>query len=244
MSVPRLQHRLAVLLAAAVPAWDRIETRRVRRSADPRARVQSYRRAIAMLRGLSALAPVAMPPSELLRPAALDGFLARLGTAHGVMVRVMAALLIGLALPVLATRASPSAPAQRARPLEAMSWSCPTGRRSAAGSPPWPSAPACARSCSAAASCSATSPNPRGDPAETAAVLVAAVVFAPEHTYQGALGVATTALMALGMTALFVASRSLCLPIMVHTLIDLRVLLLWPGDSRPAPAQEPDGTAR
>ena len=66
----------------------------------------------------------------------------------------------------------------------------------------------------------------------TGAVLVAAVVFAMAHTYQGALSVVATALMALVFTALFVASHALWLPIIVHALVDLRALLLWRGDSR------------
>jgi hypothetical protein len=49
MSVLWLQHALALLLAAAVPVWDRVETRRVDHSADPRARVQSHRRVVAVL---------------------------------------------------------------------------------------------------------------------------------------------------------------------------------------------------
>ncbi|MGZ8457901.1 MAG: CPBP family intramembrane glutamic endopeptidase, partial [Gemmatirosa sp.] len=61
-------------------------------------------------------------------------------------------------------------------------------------------------------------------------------------TYQGPLGTGATALMALGLTALFVASHSLWLPILVHALVDLRVLLLWRGDPRVAQATGPDGT--
>ena len=74
------------------------------------------------------------------------------------------------------------------------------------------------------------------------AVLVAALVFALAHTYQGALGAAATALVALGFTALFVASNSIWLPIAVHALIDLRVLVLWRGDSRLDPTPGPDET--
>jgi membrane protease YdiL (CAAX protease family) len=47
--------------------------------------------------------------------------------------------------------------------------------------------------------------------------------------------------MALGFTALFVASHSLWLPIVVHALVDLRVLLLWRGDSRAAAMPGRDG---
>jgi membrane protease YdiL (CAAX protease family) len=77
----------------------------------------------------------------------------------------------------------------------------------------------------------------------TGLVLVAAMLFALAHTYQGVLGAVSTALMALGFTALFVASHSLWLPMVVHALIDLRILLLWRGDSHIAPAVGHDRTS-
>jgi membrane protease YdiL (CAAX protease family) len=232
MSIPWLQHILAVLLVAGVPVWDRVETRRVKRSSDVRARVQSYRRVIAVLWGLSALALAAMTPNDLLHPPALRGLFARLGAAQGVPLPIVAALLVGLAAPLLLALANPSARARLAKPLEALSWylpSSPAERR-------WFAAVAVS-----AGVCeevlyrgfllrylTALLPGLGG----TGAVLVAAVVFAMAHTYQGALSVVATALMALVFTALFVASHALWLPIIVHALVDLRALLLWRGDSR------------
>ena len=243
MRAPWLQHVLAVLLVVAVPAWDRIETRRVKRSADSRAKVRSYRRVVVVLWSLTALAVVAVPPDDLLRPPALSGTLARLGAAQGVPLPVVAALLVGLVLPVLIALASPHARARLAKPLEALSWylpDSPAERR-------WFAAVAVS-----AGVCeevlyrgfllrhlTALLPELGG----TGAVLVAALVFALAHTYQGASAAVATALVGLGLTALFVASHSLWLPIVVHALIDLRVLLLWRGDSRVAPTPEPDGPA-
>jgi membrane protease YdiL (CAAX protease family) len=185
-----------------------------------------------------------VPPDDLLRPPALDGIVARLGAAQGVPPLILAALLAGLAGPVLVALASPSARARLAKPLEALSWYLP-------GSPAerrWFVAVAVS-----AGVCeevlyrgfllrhlTAAPPGLGG----TGAVLVAALVFALAHTYQGALGAVATALMALGFTALFVASHSLWLPIVVHALVDLRVLLLWRGgDSRVAAMPGPDGGA-
>jgi membrane protease YdiL (CAAX protease family) len=243
MSVPWLQHVLAVLLVAAVPVWDRVETLRVKRSSDSRARVQSYRRVVAVLWGLTALALAAMPPNDLLHPPALGGALARLGAAQGVPLPIVVALFAGLAGPVLIALASPRARAQLAKPLEALSWylpNSPAERR-------WFAAVAVS-----AGVCeevlyrgfllhylTALLPGLGG----AGAVLVAALVFAMAHTYQGPLGAVVTALMALGFTALFVASHSLWLAIMVHALVDLRVLLLWRGDSRGAGTTNADGSA-
>jgi membrane protease YdiL (CAAX protease family) len=184
-----------------------------------------------------------VPPDDLLRPPALSGTFARLGATPRVTLPIVAALLAGLVVPVLVALVSPRARARVAKPLEALSWylpNSPAERR-------WFAAVAVS-----AAVCeevlnrgfqlrylTAQQPGLGG----TGAALVAALVFALAHTYQGALGAVATALMALIFTALFVASHSLWLPIMVHALVDLRVLLLWPGESRVAPAQERDGTA-
>jgi len=155
---------------------------------------------------------------------------------------IAAALLAGLAGPVLVALASPSARARLAKPLEALSWylpKSPAERR-------WFAAVAVS-----AGVCeevlyrgfllrylTALLPGLGG----TGAVLGAALVFALAHTYQGALGAVATALMALGFTALFVASHSLWLPIIAHALVDLRVLLLWRGDSRGAGTAAADGS--
>ena len=243
MSMPLLQHVLVVLLAVAVPVWDRIETRRVKRAASSRAKVQSYRRVVAVLWGLTALALVAVPPVDLLRPPALGWPFARLSAARGLLLPITVALLVGLVVPVLAALANPQARARLSKPLEALSWylpNSPAERR-------WFAAVALS-----AGVCeevlyrgfllryfTALLPGLGG----TGVVLVAAALFALAHTYQGPLGAVVTALMALGFTALFVASNSLWLPIVIHALIDLRVLLLWRGSSRVAPTPEPDETA-
>jgi membrane protease YdiL (CAAX protease family) len=243
VSVPWLQHVLFVLLAVAVPLWDRIETQGVKRSADPRAKVQSYRRVVAVLWCLTALALAAVPPDDLLRPPVLDGTFARVGAAGGVSLPVLAALLAALLAPVLIALANPPARARLAQPLEALSWylpDSPAERR-------WFAAVAVS-----AGVCEevlyrgfllrylvALLPGLGG----TAAVLVPALAFALAHTYQGPLGTGATALLAVGFTALFVASHALWLPILIHVLLDLRVLLLWRGESRVARAPGPGGTA-
>lgn len=54
------------------------------------------------------------------------------------------------------------------------------------------------------------------------------VAFGFAHRYQGWAGVVGTGLFGWVMTVLYVASGSIVLPIVVHTLIDLRVLVLVP----------------
>src|SRR4051812_49979945 len=120
MSLPWLQHVLAVLLAVAVPVWDRVETRRVKRAAGTQGKVQSYRRVVAVLWGLTALALAAVPLDDLLRPPALGWPFARLSSARDILIPIMVALLAGLLVPVLASLASPHARARLSKPLEAL----------------------------------------------------------------------------------------------------------------------------
>ena len=71
------------------------------------------------------------------------------------------------------------------------------------------------------------------------AVGVAAAIFALAHGYQGWFGVLTTGLLALILTMLFVLAQHLWLPMLVHLLLDLRILLIWPSDGETALATSP-----
>jgi len=58
------------------------------------------------------------------------------------------------------------------------------------------------------------------------AVVVSSVVFGLCHFYQGVRGVLGTGAFGAGMAILYMASGSLIVPIILHALLDLRVLLL------------------
>lgn len=65
-----------------------------------------------------------------------------------------------------------------------------------------------------------------GSTSELALVVVAAVLFGIAHWYQGWAGIVGTGLIGGILAALYLATGSLLLPMVLHTLIDLRVLLL------------------
>lgn len=69
-----------------------------------------------------------------------------------------------------------------------------------------------------------------------AAVVVSSVVFGMAHLYQGAKGVLGTGVFGLGMALLYVWSGSLLLPIILHALLDPRVLLLYRPERQRAEA--------
>ena len=59
-------------------------------------------------------------------------------------------------------------------------------------------------------------------------VLVSALAFAVAHTYQGVAGMLTAGVLGAGFGVLFLGTGSLLLPVLLHVLVDLRVLLLLP----------------
>ncbi len=61
------------------------------------------------------------------------------------------------------------------------------------------------------------------------AMVVSSVLFGLAHSYQGALGVALTGLAGYWLAGLYVLTGSLLLPIVVHALVDLRLLVALPA---------------
>jgi len=62
----------------------------------------------------------------------------------------------------------------------------------------------------------------------TWALVVSSVIFGIGHLYQGAAGAVQTALIGLVLAAMFVVTGNLLLPIVVHVVLDLRVLVILP----------------
>lgn len=62
----------------------------------------------------------------------------------------------------------------------------------------------------------------------TWALIISSLIFGVGHLYQGIAGAASTFVGGVLLGALFVITGSLLLPVLIHTLTDLRVLLLLP----------------
>ena len=63
-------------------------------------------------------------------------------------------------------------------------------------------------------------------------VVVAAVLFGLAHAYQGLTGMLATGVVGAALTSLYLGTGSLLLPMVLHVLLDLRVLLLAPRPDR------------
>jgi membrane protease YdiL (CAAX protease family) len=77
-----------------------------------------------------------------------------------------------------------------------------------------------------------------GRPPAPVLVLVAAAAFGLAHAYQGPAGILTTAVLGGVLAALYLATGSLLLPVLLHAAIDLRFLLV-PAAALPASARAP-----
>lgn len=83
---------------------------------------------------------------------------------------------------------------------------------------------------------------PNGTPA-VALVVATAVLFGLAHWYQGWTGVVSTGVFGALMAGLFLVTGSLLLPMALHTLVDLRALLLpLPAQSMTSGAERPAGS--
>ena len=59
-----------------------------------------------------------------------------------------------------------------------------------------------------------------------AAVIASSVVFGFEHLYQGVVGVISTAVLGFALAAVYLLTGNLLVPMILHALIDFRVLLI------------------
>lgn len=232
-----LQFILIAFLAVGMPIWDRRETRRLKTSADPLVRLRSYQKTIAWQIVAAALLLATVPARHLfVPPATLRALGIDVGAAQ--VLPILAAMLAGAMLPVLVGRMK--GPAAKPMPqLAAIDFFLPRGRRERA----WFAAMAVTVGvCEEIIFRGFLIRFLAGPPLAlgvAAGFGVAALIFGIDHGYQGVMGILSTGVLALVFTALFFISGSLWLPIVVHALIDLRVLLLVPAGGLPPAVEAP-----
>lgn len=239
---PALHGGIVAILVIAIPLWDRYESRRLRADLSPANRIRCYRVTIGVLWSLTALLVLTVPWQSLTTPILLGDFVASLKAHRAVRAgfwSLTVAILVGIVAPVIAIRRRPEARESMLAPYRALAFFLP-------GSAP-------ERRWFAGVSLSAgiceeiiyrgflvpylaVGPLAMGP---VPAILVAAVIFGMAHGYQGWVGMIATGVIALVMTVLFLLSGSLWLPMVVHTLLDLRVLAIWDGSATPQSAPLP-----
>lgn len=224
-----LHHLIVLFLIVIFPIWDRVETRRLRSDPTERARIRSYRITIGWLWIVTILLLLTTPITTLIYPI-VDPRLAQV-PLRAVALGMVAAILAGALLPVLLVRRSEKARTQQLTQLERISFFLPRSRAER-----WwfalvsLSAGICEELIFRGFLIQYFTQLPISI-APFVAYLLSALVFGIDHAYQGVAGIVSTAFLALVFTVLFVATGGIWLPMLVHALIDLRILLIVP----PAP---------
>ncbi len=223
-----IHHLVALFLIVAFPIWDRIETRRLRHDASEAARLRSYRLTVGWLWVVTGILLVTAPLPSLLYPMA-DPWLSGKSIAPFALGAV-AAMLLAMGLPLIPGERMAKARQSQREALKQISFFLPRTRRE--------------RGWFAAVSVSAGICEElifRGFLAQyfvglplgiapIGAYLLSALVFGIDHGYQGLSGIVATGFLALVFTALFLVTGSIWVPMVIHVLIDLRILLIVPQD--------------
>ncbi len=223
-----LHHLLVLFLVVVFPVWDRYETRRLKASTDPRDRVRAYRMTIGWQLAATALLMATLPLASLFTPPPHGRVFGR--TLEPAMVLPIAGgLLMGAAIPFILSIVNPELREKQSAALQTIDFFLPRTREE--------------RLWFAALSVTVGVCEEiiyRGFlirymlalpfvPGVGVAILAAALVFGIDHGYQGVAGMVSTTILALVMTVLFLATGSLWVPMLIHALLDLRILLLVKG---------------
>lgn len=215
------RHLLVAFLIVGLPLWDRHEMRRLKSSTDPRARIRIYQLTLAWLWTATLVLVLTTPLSDLFTPLPVPGLTVRAEAA----IPVIVGLLVGAAIPLAMQRLKLGTP----RPVKALGDALLVFPRTHAER--WwfaglsVSAGICEEIIFRGFLIRYLAVLPVGL-GLVGAVLGAALIFGIDHGYQGVLGVLATGVLALVMTALFYASGALALAMVVHALLDLRILLM------------------
>jgi membrane protease YdiL (CAAX protease family) len=226
-----VRHLLALLLIVIVPIWDRVETRRLKTSRDPRVKVQSYWITMGWLWVCSAIAVVTVGWPPLYTASAYRGTVAWIPSgpdAASFIIGLAIAALLALFVPVVLVRRSPRFRERVASAFAKLSFFLPATREERR----WfvgvsISAGICEEILFRGFLITYFCVVPFHAPV-LAGLLLSSLFFGTGHLYQGFTGVVQTAIMGFVFGGIFLISGSLLIPMILHAAVDLRILFLLP----------------
>ncbi|HUP88272.1 MAG TPA: CPBP family intramembrane glutamic endopeptidase [Longimicrobiales bacterium] len=221
---PNILHHVFVLfLIVAFPIWDRHEAKLLKTSTDPNAKRNSYLKTIGWQIVATAFLFATVPIRILyVAPVSADTFMPRFS---GMLLPILVALGVGMLLPILIPLIKKDV-RNPPKQLESIAFFLPRTKAEKL----W-----FAVMCITVGICEEVIF--RGFLIQylhalpfgfewPAAVIGAAVIFGIDHGYQGWKGILATGFLALVFTVLFFASGSLLVPMLLHAVMDLRILAL------------------
>lgn len=233
------KHLIAIFLIVAVPIWDHFEMKRLRASSDPRVKINSYRRTVCWLWGASVLAclVVGLRSSITIHHDASE---ASWLPGSGFVIGFTIAAFVALFVPLLLMLRSETTRARVAKSLEKLNFILP----GTAEERRWFVLVAItAGVCEELLYRGFLIHYFRELPVHIgliAALILSACVFGMAHLYQGIVGIIQTAILGAIFGILFVATGSLLLPMVLHAVIDLRILLILRETNEALGTRAPD----
>jgi uncharacterized protein len=226
-----IQHLLVIFLVVVVPIVDYYDVPRLKASTDSRVKVQYYWKgmAVSWICAIAAVATVGVRPIFIIRLAPDDvPWLTSIAMVKFIVLGVIVALLGLLFYPAMKAIGDDALRAKTAKALSSMNYLLPLTRRERRWWIP---------ACLTAGICEEVIV--RGFMLHylhvlpfhftlTLALLLSSLLFGALHLYQGISGGVQTGVIGLVMGILFILTGHLLVPIVVHALLDLRVLLMLP----------------
>jgi uncharacterized protein len=219
------KHLIALFLIVAVPIWDHFETKRLKTSTDPRVKIRSYKKTIGWLWSFSAVACLVFGWRAVLTIHRNVGEASWL-PGPTFVIGITGAAVVALFVPIIVMMRSETSRARVAKSLERLNFILP----GTAEERRWFVLVAIAAGvCEEILYRGFLIQYFRELPVHiglTEALVVSACVFGIAHLYQGIFGIVQTAVLGALFAVLFVATGSLFLPMILHAVIDLRILLI------------------
>jgi len=230
-----LQHLLFVFLLVVAPAWDYSYTRRLKRDPNSRRKIGVYKTLCAWLWISTVVACVATGFRPLFTITLAPGEIAwlQIGWARALMEAAIALFALGGLLPyaIVSWKKLMRRPRTyaSAKALEAMMWFLPQ----TAAERRWfavvsLTAGICEEVLFRGFLLHYLHVFPWKLPL-TPVLLIAAVIFGLQHLYQGIAGTMLTGVMGLLFSLLFLLTGTLLVPMILHALLDLRMLVILPA---------------
>jgi membrane protease YdiL (CAAX protease family) len=219
-----IHHAIVFSLIVLFPIWDRHETKYLKTTTDPDARRNGYRKTIAWQIVAVIILLLTIPPAVLYHAPTEGRTLA--GRAGHLVIPIAIGLSAGFIIPLIIGWIKPETRTAQAKQLDAIRFFLPQ----TATEKQW-----FAAMCLVVGICEEVIF--RGFLIRYVmslplhvdiipATVIAAVIFGIDHGYQGIVGILSTAVLALVFTLIFFATGSLLVPMLVHALIDLRILVI------------------
>jgi len=225
------KHLIAIFLILAVPIWDHFETKRLKTSSDPRVKLQSYQKTIGWL-WIGSVAACLVLGLHTVLTIHRDADEASWLPGSGFVIGFIGAALVALFLPIFLMMRSETTRIRIAKSLEKLSFILP---KTAEERRWFVLVAITAGVCEEILYRGFLIHYFRELPVSIGligALILSSCVFGFAHLYQGIVGIVQTTIFGAIFGLIFIVTGSLLLPMVLHALIDLRILLILRADGR------------